>query len=301
MTFSAFLSKDIILVILGLSLSLAFTKSLFERIVFFVVEFSYGVFAFGFSYVPSGSGKISKEQVAGVNKIIADRATALQRINKSIICNSAISMSLLLFLICCLSFKSIGYEIRAFDVFWIMLLQSGFVYLSYFGWLLLKNNSHWDGRPMMSVSKYNILISIGTVIFLNYQICFGYASGYWKTFVFTSIMVIFVLTRVHRIPHLHASDGRDEGIARSEDFYLADIGKEMAVFSLVFCALFLAHIFGKSIIEASAFGQYVSSHPIRTSLSVFIIPLAVFLFTFLQHVPFRSIVGYLLYIRKPSV
>jgi hypothetical protein len=300
-TFSAFLSKDIILVILGLSLSLAFTKSLFEKIVYFVIEFSYGVFAFGFSFVPLGSGKISKEQIGTINQVIAERSAALLRINKSIVCNSAISMSLLLFLICCLSFKSIGYAISAFDIFWVMMLECAFVYISYFVWQYFKDNSHWENRHMMSVSKYNILISISTIIFLNYQLCFGYAEGYNKTFVITSVALIFFLTRVYRIPHLHASDGRDEGVGRNEDFYLADIGKEIFIFSGVFLSLYFIHHFGKEHVQSSAFGLYVSSHPIRSSISVFAIPLVAFGITFLKHVPVGSIFGYLLYIKKPIV
>lgn len=292
-------SKDIILAFFGLFLSIFFTQGLFQKILSFVVELSHSVIPFGYAINFPGEGeKYTKELNAAVNKFEVDRAENLKKISKSISCNTAISMTLIVAATSSASFKMTGVRIANFDIIWGMFLTLTFVYLGYWGWIAARKNKYWSDLPPMSSSKYNILITTALTIFAFYiTLVVRGAFNYYVFFIFCFLFT-YIATRVHRIPHINITHRRAKDFQENQSYYLEDIGKEFALFLTLIIIHSIIHFTLYEIVKASSFGAYVEMHPIRFSLAFFSFPFCVFLLTFIRCVGWNAISNFIFYARR---
>lgn len=302
MSFQDVFSKDIVLAIFGLAISLTFTRSLFDRIVQFIVELSTGIFQFGFNPLPDGNERITKADIAAKNSFERAHAARIQRIYKSIMCNSAISMAMLFFIVFVFTLKSVGLHFPIEDIIWNLIIFSIFVYASYFLWSLLRTDKLWDKDTAMSISRYDLMISLSIVLSsLHYFLADGTFNGSFS-YLICSIIFIYCMTRFNRIPHFHSLDGRDVGISADEEYYLRDIGREKLSILAVFLFLFYTNHFFGVIIKGyiKLLDLNFNNSSMYAIFGLLSLPYIIFFISFIRNVNIMSVVHYLTHFKKPD-
>lgn len=291
-------SKDIILAFFGLFLSIVFSKGLFDRIVLFTYELAHSIIPFGYDFKIEDNEPFTVEKTDALHAFNLKRSRSLENIKKSIICNSSVAMTILVVAVTTASFKAIGANIQNIDVIWGLVVTILFVYPSYFFWAAFCDRDFWRNLPVMSGSKFNILLSIEALILVFYAtLNVRGAFEYWIFYV-GSILIILVSLRISRIPHINITHKRAQEFRDSEEYYLKDIGKETAIVMLVFLAISLVHFFVYSAIAQSYIGQLVERHPVRSFLLVFALPFLVFSVRFFFEVGAAAIRRFLFYTPK---
>ena len=95
----ALITKDIVFAVLSLGLSIFTGKALFRSVIQFFVELAYGIQVFSQASDPhlpkEGQTKVTKDDIDHINKQQQELLMVMLRIKKSVICNSAISISIL--------------------------------------------------------------------------------------------------------------------------------------------------------------------------------------------------------------
>lgn len=299
---TAVLSKDIIFAFFGLFLSVLFTQGLFQRILTFVYELSYSIIPFGFELKnTSESKKYTKSDILALNKFEVDRTKSLEKITKSITCNAAIAMTIIVIAITSAAFKITGLPISNFDIVWGSFLTLLFVYIGYYTWSFFSKTSYWSKLPPMSASKYNILITIFIVCFSFYIVLqIRGIFNYWGFYIF-SFMFIYIATRLHRVPHINSTHRRAIDFQETEAHYLEDIGREYFLICALFVIVSFVHFHHYLSVKASVLGVAIEAHPIRSLLAILSIPFVIFMINFIKCVGWRAISNFIFFTGKKNI
>jgi len=298
---AVFASKDIILAFFGLFLSIVFSQGLFPRIVAFAHEFSYSVIPFGFNFSLGSGEKMTKDKAAKLNGFQVERARKLSTLQKSILCNASVAMTILVVAITALSFKLVGIPIRNIEIAWGLLLTLGFVYFSYGIWSFAKDREYWNAMPAMSSSKFNILLSLEAVLLVIYSTLRAREIYNIWLFLLLGLLVIFFALRLHRIPHINTTHRPAVDFQEREDFYLKDIGRETLIVALIFiCAALLNHFCFDFVVD-SAVGRYVEAHPVRSFTTLICVPFVIFAVRFFRVVGRQAIWRFVFYVGRAEL
>jgi hypothetical protein len=299
---AAVFSKDIIFAFFGLFLSVLFTQGLFQRILSFVYELSYSIIPFGFEpNNTSESKKYTKADILALNNFEVSRTKSLEKIIKSITCNAAIAMTVIVIAITSAAFKITGLPINNFDIVWGGFLTLSFVYLGYYTWNYFCKTNYWSKLPPMSASKYNILITIFIACFCFYIVLqIRGAFNYWIFYIF-SFVFIYLTTRLHRVPHINSTHRRAIDFQETEAHYLEDIGREYFLICVLFTIVSFVHFNYYLLIKNSSLGQAIEAHPIRNLLAILCIPFIIFLINFIRFVGWQAILNFIFFTGKKNI
>lgn len=294
MQFSEFFSEQIVFAIFGLALSLVFSKSLYERSVKAMVALGAGII-FEKGQLPEGEGIITKSDILNMTLHRAIKREKLDRIKKSALCNLAISSALFFIAIFGLSFGSAGAPLSPFGVVWAMYLGCLFVYLSYFGFVAVSTKENWTGRNPMSLSRYNLLLSLGVFLIALHEALSQSGNLHTDWFLISGVVSIILITRLSRIPHINSIEGVGKETEENWSRYLVDGWREAIAYSVIFVSLTGLHYFFFPKIEG-LLGPYVSAHPVRSAVPVLLVPYFFFSYRFIKEVGLANFFGYLFFI-----
>lgn len=295
------MSKDIILAFFGLFLSVVFTQGLFGRILNFIDEFSYSIIPFQYDTDIGAKGEWTKEDIVEINNFEKKRSRLLQRIHKSAFCNSVVAMAMIVAVVTAASFNSVGLPVEPFDTLWYTFLAILFVYSFYIIWSFFLDKKYWAKLPPMAVSRYEMILTIIGFISIFYSVMLYRNQFNGLIFYTFSLIVIFIVTRCYRIPHINFTFRRASDFKERESYYLRDIGKEFFIVTLIFLAISIVHLILFEVVRISYLGEYVNMHPVRVFLILLLIPLCVFLRVFFICVGWRSLVSFLFYFDRSGL
>lgn len=272
--------KDLVLAFFGIALSVIFSKEVFVGIVSFVIRFSSGVLPFKFPPVDNLANEETPEKIDRRHEIETYIQEQTGRIEKSISCNSAVGMTMLVIALTGFSFRSVGYTIRHFDVFLTMAICLLFLYFSYAGWVAVRERGYWNDLPLMARSRFNVLLSVEVILVAFYYSLVAREAFNPYLFLICGVTTIYISLRVFRIPQMIGTYRRANILSEREGFYLRGIGSETSIVSVVFALLLVFYLTCYGSLSTSMFAGYVDRHPFRSFSLCIAIPFLIFFWRF---------------------